>query len=154
PGVPAGGRLGRACPFPRRSPRIHRAAQRRRGQGDRADARLHRPAAHAVKLLAIIITPLLLLAPAVAAGTPEGRSEAPVGQITWAVHTTLVPTYFDPAETTIITSFMVLYALHDGLVKPMPGKPLAASLGRIVVRITRWARLRLRPAPGREIPQR
>jgi peptide/nickel transport system substrate-binding protein len=50
------------------------------------------------------------------------------GQITWAVHTTLVPTYFDPAETTIITSFMVLYALHDGVVKPMPGKPLAPSL--------------------------
>jgi hypothetical protein len=25
-----------------------------------------------------------------------------------------VPTYFDPVETTIITSFMVLYALHDG----------------------------------------
>jgi len=43
-------------------------------------------------------------------------------------HDPLVPTYFDPAETTIITSFMVLYALHDGLVKPMPGKPLAGSL--------------------------
>ena len=53
---------------------------------------------------------------------------APEGQITWAVHTTLVPTYFDPAETTIITSFMVLYALHDGVVKPMLGKPLAPSL--------------------------
>ena len=113
-----------------------------------------------MKLFAVAVA--LLVAPAVVAGAapegrseaPAGRSEAPVGQITWAVHTTLVPTYFDPAETTIITSFMVLYALHDGLVKPMPGKPLAASLGRIVVRITRWARLRLRPAPGREIPQR
>jgi peptide/nickel transport system substrate-binding protein len=80
-----------------------------------------------MKLLAVVVA--LLVAPAVVAGAaPEGRSEAPVGQITWAVHTTLVPTYFDPAETTIITSFMVLYALHDGLVKPMPGKPLAGSL--------------------------
>ena len=34
---------------------------------------------------------------------------APEGQITWGVHTTLVPSYFDPAETTIGTSFMVLY---------------------------------------------
>ena len=82
-----------------------------------------------MKLVAIVIIPLLFLAPALAAGAPpEGRSEAPVGQITWAVHTTLVPTYFDPAETTIITSFMVLYALHDGVVKPMPGKPLGPSL--------------------------
>jgi peptide/nickel transport system substrate-binding protein len=53
---------------------------------------------------------------------------APEGQVTWAVHTTLVPTYFDPAETTIITPFMVLYGLHDALVKPMPGKSMAPSL--------------------------
>src|SRR6185436_15568659 len=44
------------------------------------------------------------------------------------VHTTLVPSYFDPAETTIVTPFMVLYGLHDALVKPMPGKSLAPSL--------------------------
>src|SRR5439155_13349683 len=117
-----------------RSPRLHRAAQCRRGQGDRADAGLHQPPARAMKLFAVAVA--LLVAPAVVAGAapegrseaPAGRSEAPAGQITWAVHTTLVPTYFDPAETTIITSFMVLYALHDGLVKPMPGKPLAGSL--------------------------
>ena len=54
---------------------------------------------------------------------------APEGQMTWAVHFSLAPTYFDPAETPgIITPFLVLYALHDGLVKPMPGKPQAASL--------------------------
>src|SRR5262249_60996276 len=68
------------------------------------------------------------LAPVAVAAAPEGRAASPEGQITWALHTTLVPTYFDPAETTIITSFMVLYALHDGVVKPMPGKPLAPSL--------------------------
>jgi peptide/nickel transport system substrate-binding protein len=53
---------------------------------------------------------------------------APEGQMTWGVHTTLVPTYFDPAETIIGTSFMVLYGLHDALVKPMPGRNLAPSL--------------------------
>jgi len=54
---------------------------------------------------------------------------APEGQITWAVHISLAPTWFDPAETSgIITPFMVLYALHDALVKPMPGNPMAPSL--------------------------
>ncbi len=41
----------------------------------------------------------------------------------------MAPTWFDPAETPgIITPFMILYALHDALVKPMPGLPLAPSL--------------------------
>ena len=53
---------------------------------------------------------------------------APDGQLTWAVHTTLVPAYFDPAETFNVTSFMVLYGLQDALVKPMPGKSLSPSL--------------------------
>jgi peptide/nickel transport system substrate-binding protein len=49
--------------------------------------------------------------------------------MTWAVHVSLAPTWFDPAETPgIITPFMVLYALHDALVKPMPGNPMAPSL--------------------------
>ena len=53
----------------------------------------------------------------------------PEGQLTWAVHITLAPTWFDPAETAgIITPFMVMYALHDALLKPMPGKLLAPSL--------------------------
>jgi peptide/nickel transport system substrate-binding protein len=53
---------------------------------------------------------------------------APEGQVTWGVHTTLVPAYFDPAETTIGTSFMVLYGIHDALVKPLPGKSVAPAL--------------------------
>src|SRR5215475_14429549 len=61
----------------------------------------------------------------VAAG-PAGA--APEGQMTWGVHTTLVPSYFDPAETTLGTAFMVLNGLHDALVKPMPGKAMAPSL--------------------------
>src|SRR5216683_3874334 len=53
----------------------------------------------------------------------------PNGQLTWGVHTSLAPTWFDPAETPgLITPFMVLYALHDAMVKPMPGQPLAPSL--------------------------
>src|SRR6185312_5746323 len=41
----------------------------------------------------------------------------------------LAPSWLDPAETTgLITPFMLLYALHDGLVKSMPGKMMAPSL--------------------------
>src|SRR5881396_3006609 len=54
---------------------------------------------------------------------------APEGEMTWAVHISLAPTWFDPAETpSVITPFMMLYALHDALVKPMPGNPMAPSL--------------------------
>ena len=63
------------------------------------------------------------------ASSPAVAADAPAGQMTWAVHFSLAPTFFDPAETPgIITPFLVLYALHDALVKPMPGKPQAGSL--------------------------
>src|SRR5919107_1391085 len=52
----------------------------------------------------------------------------PKGQMTWAIHFTIAPTFFDPGETAGITSFLFLYALHDGLVKSMPGDPRAPSL--------------------------
>src|SRR5262249_31585339 len=51
------------------------------------------------------------------------------GQMTWGVHISLAPTWFDPAEAPgIITPFMLYYALHDALVKPMPGQRMAPSL--------------------------
>jgi peptide/nickel transport system substrate-binding protein len=60
---------------------------------------------------------------------PPPVSAAPEGQLTWAVHISLAPTWFDPAETPgMITPYMVLYALHDALVKPMPGQPRAPGL--------------------------
>jgi hypothetical protein len=66
---------------------------------------------------------------AVAAAPGVGRAAGPQGQLTWGVHISLAPTWFDPAETPgIITPFMVMYALHDAVVKPMPGNPLAPCL--------------------------
>ncbi len=65
---------------------------------------------------------VLLLAPAPATAAPEG-------QLTWGIHVSLAPTWFDPAETPgVITPFMFLYALHDALVKPMPGSAIAPAL--------------------------
>src|SRR5439155_6927861 len=56
------------------------------------------------------------------------KSDAP-SQISLAVTVTLAPTWFDPAETPgVITPFLTLYALHDALVKPMPGNAFAPSL--------------------------
>ncbi len=58
----------------------------------------------------------------VASGQRAALAASPDGQLTWAVHISLAPTWFDPAETPgIITPFMILYALHDAMVKPMPG---------------------------------
>jgi peptide/nickel transport system substrate-binding protein len=72
-------------------------------------------------LVAVLL--VLLSIPAAPAGA------APEGQMTWAVHISLAPTWFDPAETSAsITSVMVLYAVHDAMVKPMPGNQLAPGL--------------------------
>jgi peptide/nickel transport system substrate-binding protein len=61
------------------------------------------------------------------------QKSTPTGQMTWAMHITLAPTWFDPAETAgIITPYMCLYALHDALVKPMPDGQLSPCLA------TRW----------------
>ena len=54
---------------------------------------------------------------------------APEDQMTWAVHVSIAPLWFDPADTPgIITPYMFLYALHDAVLKPMPGNPYTPSL--------------------------
>ena len=72
----------------------------------------------------------LLAALGLTAGAPDvARAAAPGGKLTWGVHVSLAPTWFDPSETSgIVTPYMVMYALHDALVKPMPGNPYAPSL--------------------------
>jgi peptide/nickel transport system substrate-binding protein len=74
-------------------------------------------------VLRLITLGLAAAAPrfAIAAGTE--------GQLTWGVHVSLAPIWFDPADVSgIITPFLVLYALHDAMVKPMPGQSPAPSL--------------------------
>ena len=73
-----------------------------------------------LSVLALVLTLIAALAPLPAAAQ---------SQLTWAVHISLSPVWFDPAEHTgIITIMMVLYAVHDAMVKPMPGNPMAPSL--------------------------
>jgi peptide/nickel transport system substrate-binding protein len=54
---------------------------------------------------------------------------APEGTLTWGLHVTLASKWLDPSETeAFINPFMVLYAIHDALVKPMPGGDNTPSL--------------------------
>jgi peptide/nickel transport system substrate-binding protein len=70
----------------------------------------------------VSVLALVLIAPALTLAAPEG-------QMTYALHFSLAPTLFEPAETPgVVSPFMILYALHDALVKPMPGKNMAPSL--------------------------
>jgi peptide/nickel transport system substrate-binding protein len=80
-------------------------------------------------LAALALACLGTAGPATAAAPAAPAGAAPAGEATWGVHVTIAPTWFDPAETPgIITPFMILYALHDALVKPMPGNAWAPSL--------------------------
>ena len=65
-------------------------------------------------------------APGLARAAPP---QGPTDQMTWGAHVSLAPTWFEPAETSgIITPFMIIYALHEAMVKPMPGRLLAPGL--------------------------
>jgi peptide/nickel transport system substrate-binding protein len=69
-----------------------------------------------------ILCAVLLLAATPAAAAPEGT-------LTFALHFSPVTRWLDPAEgESTITPFLLLYALHDGLLKPMPGSGSAPSL--------------------------
>jgi peptide/nickel transport system substrate-binding protein len=70
----------------------------------------------------------LALLAAGAAGDAHAQAK-PEGEMRWALYVTLSPTWFDPGEVSgQITPFWVLYALHDALVKPMPGNLMTPSL--------------------------
>jgi peptide/nickel transport system substrate-binding protein len=69
--------------------------------------------------------PLLVLA--LLSVAPAGAQ--PSGTMTWGIHVTLATRWLDTSETeSEITPFMILYALHDALVKPMPGNLNTPSL--------------------------
>ena len=68
---------------------------------------------------------VLLLFPALAVPA----AAAPEGTLTWGVHVTLAARWLDPGDTeAFIAPFMVLYAIHDALVKPMPAGDNTPSL--------------------------
>ncbi|MGE3537210.1 MAG: ABC transporter substrate-binding protein [Candidatus Tectimicrobiota bacterium] len=65
--------------------------------------------------------------------SPRSRAMAqkntPSGQMTWALHVTVAPSWMDPAENLAgITPYLILYALHDALLKPMPASVMEPCL--------------------------
>src|SRR5258708_24951253 len=63
------------------------------------------------------------------AALPSPAAAAPEGTLTWGIHVTLAARWLDPNDTeAFITPFMVLYAIHDALVKPMPAGDNTPSL--------------------------
>jgi peptide/nickel transport system substrate-binding protein len=54
-------------------------------------------------------------------GSVAPAAAAPEGTLTYGLHVTLAARWLDPAETeALATPFMILYAIHDAMVKPMP----------------------------------
>jgi peptide/nickel transport system substrate-binding protein len=62
------------------------------------------------------------------AGEDAAAQPRPEGEMRWALYVTLSPMWFDPAESAGLTPFWVLYAIHDAVVKPMPGNLMTPSL--------------------------
>jgi len=74
-------------------------------------------------------TIVILLVVALLGGAVTAYAAPPDGTLAIGVHVTLVSRWLDPGETeALITPFMVLYLLHDALVKPMPGGIMTPSL--------------------------
>jgi peptide/nickel transport system substrate-binding protein len=72
-----------------------------------------------VLAVALLLTLPIAVRPALAAD----------GEMRWGLHVTLAAKWLDPAETEAFnTPFMVLYAVHDAMVKPMPAGVSTPSL--------------------------
>ncbi len=84
----------------------------------------------AIWSMAGLLAIALLLVPPVGHGPGRAHAQAkPEGEMRWALYVTLSPAWFDPGEVVgVITPFWVLTAMHDALVKPMPGGMLTPSL--------------------------
>src|SRR5438876_8303366 len=77
----------------------------------------------------LCVVVLLAVASLVPSLASTAGAEAPSGQMTLAHGISIVPRWFDPAESEgLVTPFIFYYALHDALVKPMPGNPMAPCL--------------------------
>ena len=73
-------------------------------------------------IVGTVLAALLFLAPVAGAQGPDS-------QITIAFDVSIAPSFLEPSETSgIATPFVFLYALHDALIKPMPGNPMFPAL--------------------------
>jgi peptide/nickel transport system substrate-binding protein len=77
----------------------------------------------------VVVVALGFALSGVALVTEVGAQAQPPDQITVAFDVSIAPSFLEPAETPGIgTPFVFLYALHDALVKPLPGNDMAPCL--------------------------
>ena len=81
-------------------------------------------------------TAILCWAMSIGDARSAGAQTKPEGEMRFALYVTIAPAWLDPGETGPgnLTPFWMLYALHDALVKPMPGNHMAPSLAEILDR--------------------
>jgi len=74
-------------------------------------------------------TALVCLVLTAASSGGAGAQGEPDGQVTIAFDASIASSFLDPAETPGLgTPFVFLYALHDALIKPLPGNDMGPSL--------------------------
>jgi peptide/nickel transport system substrate-binding protein len=72
----------------------------------------------------VLLTFVLVVCP-----PSSGFGQPRAGQATVAWHVTLAPAWFDPSTAPPqITAFGMLYAIHDALLRPLPGQKMGGSL--------------------------
>src|SRR5512145_2127055 len=72
---------------------------------------------------------LLAVATVLGAFSPAPAPASPSGQAVMAWHVTIAPSWFDPSTAPPqITPFGLLFALHDALVRPLPGQKMGNGL--------------------------
>src|SRR5688572_2480138 len=77
------------------------------------------------RVVSWLLAPVLIL---LLAGDAAGQA-APAGEAVMAWHVTIAPSWFDPSTAPPqITPFGLLYALHDAVVRPLPGQKMGPSL--------------------------
>jgi peptide/nickel transport system substrate-binding protein len=83
----------------------------------------------ALRCLVGIATWLCALHTGISLAAPAAAYK-PEGEMRWALYVTISPAWLDPAQVAVtgLNAFWFCYALHDALVKPMPGNSMAPSL--------------------------
>jgi peptide/nickel transport system substrate-binding protein len=74
---------------------------------------------------------VLLVVAGLILGLAHGVQARAAGELVWAWHVTIAPAWFDPADAPAqVTPYGLYYALHDALVRPMPGERMGNSLAQ------------------------
>lgn len=80
--------------------------------------------------VAVLLRSVLAMCLAASGSFAAEAAGKPAGEMRWALYVTFPPAWLDPAEVAVVglNPFWIIYGLHDALLKPMPGNPMAPSL--------------------------